>query len=69
MTDAANVRIGSIVIHSHEFDRMVGFWCKALGYVPRTIRGGLRRLLISSFLRIRMATFSALCRKTVAHEC
>jgi hypothetical protein len=25
------VRIGSIVIHCHEFDRMVSFWQNALG--------------------------------------
>ena len=31
-----NLRIGSIVIHCHEFDRMVAFWQAALGYVPRT---------------------------------
>jgi catechol 2,3-dioxygenase-like lactoylglutathione lyase family enzyme len=30
-----SVRIGSIVIHCHEFDRMVTFWQNALGYVPR----------------------------------
>ena len=29
------MRIGSIVIHCHEFDRMVAFWGAALGYVPR----------------------------------
>ena len=35
------MRIGSIVIHCHEFDRMVSFWCEALGYVPREPpRGG-----------------------------
>ena len=28
-------KIGSIVIHCHEFDRMVAFWQEALGYVPR----------------------------------
>ena len=27
--------IGWIVIHCHQFDRMVDFWQKALGYVPR----------------------------------
>jgi catechol 2,3-dioxygenase-like lactoylglutathione lyase family enzyme len=27
--------IGSIVIHCFHFDRMVDFWQKALGYVPR----------------------------------
>jgi len=41
MTDPAQLRIGSIVIHCHEFDRMVAFWCEALGYVPREPpRGG-----------------------------
>jgi catechol 2,3-dioxygenase-like lactoylglutathione lyase family enzyme len=29
------MKIGSIVIHCHEFDRMVAFWQRALGYVPR----------------------------------
>ncbi len=29
------MKIGSIVIHCHEFDRMVRFWQGALGYVPR----------------------------------
>ena len=29
------MKIGSIVIHCYEFDRMVAFWQKALGYVPR----------------------------------
>jgi hypothetical protein len=29
------LRIGSIVIDCHQFDRMVDFWQKALGYVPR----------------------------------
>jgi|SRR5919198_1674349 catechol 2,3-dioxygenase-like lactoylglutathione lyase family enzyme len=35
------LRIGSIVIHCHQFDRMVAFWQAALGYVPRApTRGG-----------------------------
>jgi hypothetical protein len=35
------VRIGSIVIHCHEFERMVAFWQEALHYVPREpARGG-----------------------------
>ncbi len=29
------MRIGSIVIHCYEFDRMVAFWQSALHYVPR----------------------------------
>jgi hypothetical protein len=29
------MRIGSIVIHCHEFDRMVTFWQNAFHYVPR----------------------------------
>src|SRR5688572_22899738 len=29
------MKIGSIVMHCYEFDRMVSFWQKALGYVPR----------------------------------
>ena len=29
------MRIGSIVIHCHEFDSMVTFWQNALHYVPR----------------------------------
>lgn len=30
-----NLRIGSIVIHCHAFDRMTAFWQGALRYVPR----------------------------------
>ena len=29
------MRVGSIVIRCHEFDRMVAFWSEALGYGPR----------------------------------
>src|SRR5215510_585774 len=29
------IRIGSLVIHCHEFERMVAFWQQALHYVPR----------------------------------
>jgi len=29
------LRLGSVVIHCHEFDRMVSFWRQALGYEPR----------------------------------
>jgi hypothetical protein len=29
------VRIGAIVIHCYEFDRMVDFWSQALHYLPR----------------------------------
>src|SRR5712691_3180833 len=29
------MRIGSIVIHCHDFDRTVAFWQAALQYVPR----------------------------------
>jgi catechol 2,3-dioxygenase-like lactoylglutathione lyase family enzyme len=29
------MKIGSIVMHCYEFDRMVAFWQKALGYVSR----------------------------------
>ena len=29
------MKIGSIVIHTPEFDRTVAFWQAALGYVPR----------------------------------
>jgi catechol 2,3-dioxygenase-like lactoylglutathione lyase family enzyme len=29
------LRIGSIVIHCHEFERMVAFWQAALAYTPR----------------------------------
>jgi hypothetical protein len=32
---SGRVRVGSIVIHCHEFDRMLMFWQGALGYVPR----------------------------------
>jgi catechol 2,3-dioxygenase-like lactoylglutathione lyase family enzyme len=31
----AHVRVGSIVIHCHQFDRMVAFWQGALHYIPR----------------------------------
>jgi hypothetical protein len=35
------IKIGSIVIHCHEFDRTVAFWQDALHYVPREpARGG-----------------------------
>ena len=35
------MKIGSIVIHCHEFDRMVEFWQQALHYVPRSpAKGG-----------------------------
>ncbi len=35
------MKIGSIVVHCHAFDRMVSFWQGALGYVPREpARGG-----------------------------
>jgi len=30
-----SLRIGSVVIHCHQFDRMVDFWRQALGYEPR----------------------------------
>ena len=41
MATGATVRIGSIVIHCHEFDRMVAFWQDALHYVPRgPVAGG-----------------------------
>ena len=29
------MKIGSIVIHCHEFERMVAFWQDALHYLPR----------------------------------
>jgi len=34
------VRIGAIVIHCHEFNRMVEFWSSALHYVPREAPSG-----------------------------
>lgn len=35
------IRIGSIVIHCYEFERMIAFWQEALHYVPRApARGG-----------------------------
>lgn len=35
------MKIGSIAIHCHEFDRMVAFWQEALHYVPRSpAKGG-----------------------------
>jgi hypothetical protein len=33
-SSAMDLRIGSIVVHCYEFDRMVEFWRRALGYVP-----------------------------------
>jgi catechol 2,3-dioxygenase-like lactoylglutathione lyase family enzyme len=30
-----SVRIGSIVVHCHNFQRMLAFWQEALGYLPR----------------------------------
>lgn len=38
--DEPGLRIGSIVIHSPEFDRVVKFWTDALGYVPRNPADG-----------------------------
>src|SRR5262245_30137561 len=34
------MRIGSIVIHCHEFDRMLEFWQAALRYTPRSPPSG-----------------------------
>ncbi|MBA2683033.1 MAG: VOC family protein [Gemmatimonadaceae bacterium] len=34
------LRIGSVVIHCHEFERMVDFWQQALHYVPREPAAG-----------------------------
>jgi len=34
------MRVGSIVIHCREFDRMVAFWQHALRYVPREPASG-----------------------------
>jgi len=34
------MRVGSIVIHCHEFDRMMQFWRDALHYVPRAPASG-----------------------------
>ena len=34
------VRIGSIVIHCHQFERMLEFWQSALHYVPREPAAG-----------------------------
>ena len=36
----ASVRIGAIVVHCHDFDRMVAFWQAALQYVPREPANG-----------------------------
>ena len=33
--ERTEMRIGSIVIHCHEFERTVAFWQDALDYVPR----------------------------------
>ena len=35
-----NVRIGAIVIHCFDFDRVVAFWREALHYVPRNPASG-----------------------------
>ena len=35
-----NVRIGAVVIHCFDFDRMVAFWREALHYVPRNAASG-----------------------------
>lgn len=35
-----SVRVGSIVIHTPDFDRAVAFWQAALGYVPRRPASG-----------------------------
>lgn len=32
------MKIGSIVIHCHEFEKIMQFWMAALGYVPRSSR-------------------------------
>jgi hypothetical protein len=40
MATEATVRIGSIVIHCHEFERMLEFWQGALHYVPREPASG-----------------------------
>jgi len=31
----SDLRIGSVVVHCYEFERMVAFWSAALGYEPR----------------------------------
>jgi hypothetical protein len=31
-----SIKIGSIVVHTHEFDQTVAFWQAALHYVPRS---------------------------------
>jgi catechol 2,3-dioxygenase-like lactoylglutathione lyase family enzyme len=38
--DDQTMKIGSIVIHCHEFERTVTFWQSALGYVPREPASG-----------------------------
>lgn len=35
MEETQGVRIGSVVIHCHEFDQMARFWEQALGYLRR----------------------------------
>ncbi len=35
------MKIGSIVIRCHEFDKMLAFWQEALHYVPRACEGRL----------------------------
>jgi len=34
-TEEGRMKIGSIVVRCFEFDKMLGFWQEALGYVPR----------------------------------
>ena len=31
----SDLRVGSIVVHCFEFEKMLAFWRAALGYVPR----------------------------------
>lgn len=42
------MKIGSIVIQCHDFDRTVAFWQSALRYVPREPEGNLFRVVRKS---------------------
>jgi len=68
MTDPAKVRTGSIVIHCHEFDRMVRFWCEALGYVSRQPPRGGWVVLTDPTLRGPNLSFQARDRRRVSRS-
>lgn len=53
------MHIGSIVIHCHEFQGMVRFWCEALGYVPRNAPQGGWVVLVDATHRGPNLSFQA----------